>query len=132
MQCHSVGMYRSRGAIAAALKAVFGDKLDAVYDKSSQTVPYKANLGAIDGYLYGSHAGAEVVLENDLKFSVDWQSGQKTRVSSSTSGSIGNWCAVIRQGAECSIRSVIRAAFLFMLLQEVLRRLCLWTVRSVP
>lgn len=78
VQCHSVGMYRSRGAIAAALKAVFGDKLDAVYDKSSQTVPYKANLGAIDGYLYGSHAGAEVVLENDLKFSVDWQSGQKT------------------------------------------------------
>lgn len=78
VQCHSVGMYRSRGAIAAALKAVFGDKLDAVYDKSSQTVPYKANLGAIDGYLYGSHAGAEVVSENDLKFSVDWQSGQKT------------------------------------------------------
>lgn len=78
VQCHSVGMYRSRSAIASALREIYGDRLDAVYDKSSQTVPYKANLGAIDGYLYGSHAGRETVLENGLKFSVDWQSGQKT------------------------------------------------------
>lgn len=78
VQCHSVGMYRSRSAIASALREIYGDRLDAVYDKSSQTVPYKANLGAIDGSLYGSHAGRETVLENGLKFSVDWQSGQKT------------------------------------------------------
>lgn len=78
VQCHSVGVYRSRSAIASALREIYGDRLDAVYDKSSQTVPYKANLGAIDGSLYGSHAGRETVLENGLKFSVDWQSGQKT------------------------------------------------------
>ncbi len=78
VQCHSVGMYRSRAEIASALMQVYGEKLEAVYDKSSQTVPYKAGLGAIDGYLLGSHCGREQVSENTLKFAVDWQSGQKT------------------------------------------------------
>ena len=50
VQCHSVGMYRSRHQIAEAIVAVFGSKIKAVYDKSSQTVPYKANLNPIDGW----------------------------------------------------------------------------------
>ena len=37
MQAHSAGMFRSKGKICEALKAVFGDKLKAVYDKSSGT-----------------------------------------------------------------------------------------------
>ena len=39
VQCHSVGMYRSRMQIAEALREVYGERLAAVYDKSSQTVP---------------------------------------------------------------------------------------------
>lgn len=78
VQCHSVGMYKSRLQIADALRAVYGDRLTAIYDKSSQTLPFKADTGAIDGYLYGKSAGEECVLENGLKFIVSWESGQKT------------------------------------------------------
>ena len=53
VQCHSVGMYHSRTAIAEALREAYGDRLEAIYDKSSQTLPFKADLGAIDGYLWG-------------------------------------------------------------------------------
>ena len=79
VQCHSVGMYRSRMEIAKAIKAVYGEKIIAVYDKSSQTVPFKANLNPTDGYLIGSVAEKNnVVLENGHKFLVNWEEGQKT------------------------------------------------------
>ena len=79
VQCHSVGMYLSRMAIAEALRTVYGEHLTAIYDKSSQTVPFKAGLNAIDGYIWG-HADkkANVVLENGEKFLVNWEEGQKT------------------------------------------------------
>ncbi|MBQ2364915.1 MAG: class I SAM-dependent rRNA methyltransferase [Alistipes sp.] len=79
VQCHSVGMYLSRKYIAEAICAVFGDAIEAIYDKSSQTLPYKAELGAIDGYLWGRLPSSDnVVLENGLKFNVNWEEGQKT------------------------------------------------------
>ena len=79
VQCHSVGMYHSRTAIAEALREAYGDKLEAIYDKSSQTLPFKADLGAIDGYLWGRCVERDnVVLENGLKFKVNWEEGQKT------------------------------------------------------
>ena len=79
VQCHSVGMYHSRSAIAEALREAYGDKLEAIYDKSSQTLPFKADLGAIDGYLWGRCEERDnVVLENGLKFKVNWEEGQKT------------------------------------------------------
>ena len=79
IQCHSVGMYRSRHAIADALRAVYGEQLTAIYDKSSQTVPFKAGLNAVDGYIWGhSDKKSHVVLENGEKFMVNWEEGQKT------------------------------------------------------
>ena len=79
VQCHSVGMYRSREAIAEALRVAYGNELEAIYDKSAQTLPFKADLGAIDGYLWGRNAQNDnVVLENGLKFKVNWVEGQKT------------------------------------------------------
>ena len=79
VQCHSVGMYHSRAAIAMAIRNAYGDKIEAIYDKSSQTLPFKADLGAIDGYLWGRCAERDnVVLENGLKFKVNWEEGQKT------------------------------------------------------
>ena len=79
VQCHSVGMYRSREAIAEALRAAYGSELEAIYDKSAQTLPFKADLGAVDGYLWGSNAQNDnIVLENGLKFKVNWEEGQKT------------------------------------------------------
>lgn len=79
VQCHSVGMYRSRMQIAEALRTVLGDRLTAIYDKSSQTVPYKAGLNAVDGYLWGrSEQRSHAVLENGHRFLVNWEEGQKT------------------------------------------------------
>ena len=81
MQAHSVGMFRSKLQITEALKAVCGDALKAVYDKSSGTAPFKAGLDLVDGYLYkaeGFEADSAEVLENGCKFLVDWTGGQKT------------------------------------------------------
>lgn len=79
VQCHSVGMYRSRKEIAEAIRTVYGERIEAIYDKSAQTVPFKAGLNAVDSYLYGSSATAsQEVLENSNRFNVNWEKGQKT------------------------------------------------------
>ena len=81
VQAHSVGMFRAKKRIADALKAVYGDSLKAVYDKSSGTAPFKAGLELIDGYLYkaeGFSSDEAVVLEGGKKFIVNWCEGQKT------------------------------------------------------
>lgn len=77
MQAHSVGMHYARHAVAEALKTVLGDHLQNIYYKSEATLPYKANLESEDGYLYGGEV-EDIATENGLKFSVDWQKGQKT------------------------------------------------------
>ena len=79
IQCHSVGMYHARLTIADAIRTVYGDRITAIYDKSSQTVPFKAGLNPVDGYLYGKTGGMpRTVLENGEKFLVNWEEGQKT------------------------------------------------------
>ncbi len=79
VQCHSVGMYRSRMEIAAAIRSVYGNKIEAIYDKSSQTLPFKADLGAVDGYLWGGPVAVpQVVSEHGERFLVNWEQGQKT------------------------------------------------------
>jgi len=79
LQAHSVGMYHARHEIAAALQAVYGPALRAVYDKSAETVPGNVAAEAKNGYLLGESTGREhVVLENGHQFAVDWETGQKT------------------------------------------------------
>ena len=81
LQAHSVGMFRAKSAISEALQQLYGDRLKAVYDKSSGTAPFKAGLDLVDGYLYkapGFTADEQAVLENGNKFLVNWCEGQKT------------------------------------------------------
>ena len=81
LQAHSVGMFRAKKQICDALVKLYGDRLKAVYDKSSGTAPFKAGLELVDGYLYrkeGYVQDSESVLENGHKFIVDWTEGQKT------------------------------------------------------
>ena len=81
LQAHSVGMFRAKGAISDALRTVYGERLKAVYDKSSGTAPFKAGLELVDGYLYrkpGFEGDEATVLENGNKFRVNWNEGQKT------------------------------------------------------
>jgi 23S rRNA (cytosine1962-C5)-methyltransferase len=77
MQMHSVGMYLVREMLVNALREVLGDKLKAVYDKSEKSLPFKAGVESKDSYLFGENNDSEV-LENGLRFKVDWLEGQKT------------------------------------------------------
>jgi 23S rRNA (cytosine1962-C5)-methyltransferase len=77
IQCHSIGMYKSRKDITSALIHVFGESLKAVFDKSKESLPKKFALGIENAYLFGT-AGNQVVVENGCKFKIDWEGGQKT------------------------------------------------------
>ena len=78
MQAHSPGMHIARHELAAALKELPGNFIKNIYYKSEGTLPYKANLEAEDGYLYGGMDIPELIVENGLKFRIDWVKGQKT------------------------------------------------------
>jgi len=77
IQMHTVGMFLVLEMLVKALHEVLGEKLKAVYDKSAKSLPYKADVSAEDGYLFGE-GGETEVLENGLRFKVDWIEGQKT------------------------------------------------------
>lgn len=77
MQAHSVGMHADRTTVAEALKNVLGDGLEAVYYKSETTLPYKAELGQENGFIFGQ-SDNNIAIENGLKFHIDWLKGQKT------------------------------------------------------
>lgn len=78
VQSHSVGMHESRMIISEALREVMGESLRNIYYKSETTLPYKANLGAENDYIFGGKDVDEVAVENGLKFYPDWVKGQKT------------------------------------------------------
>lgn len=75
VQAHSPGMHHMRGEIAAALTELPG--IGSVYYKSDSTLPFKAGLDPVNGYLLGNESEA-VALENGLRFNIDWLRGQKT------------------------------------------------------
>lgn len=77
MQAHSVGMHADRHVITKALVNVLGEKLTSVYYKSETTLPYKAELGQENGFIYGE-TDNNIAIENGLKFHIDWLKGQKT------------------------------------------------------
>jgi len=77
LQMHSIGMYMNREYIINALKEIYGSKLRAIYDKSETTIPFKSQIDAKNGYVYGE-SGNQVVLEYGNKFKVNWEEGQKT------------------------------------------------------
>ena len=77
MQAHSVGMHVCRNIIAKVLMNVMGERIKNVFYKSETTLPFKAELGQENGFIYGRSENNTAV-ENGLKFHVDWLKGQKT------------------------------------------------------
>ena len=77
MQMHSVGMYLIRHELITTLQEVLGNKLKAVYNKSEKTLPYKADIQPKDELVFGNPE-SNVILENGLRFKIDWETGQKT------------------------------------------------------
>lgn len=77
MQVHSVGIYRFRNEIASILMENKYFPVTAVYDKSENSIPFKADTVAVNGFLNGS-SEQMVVSEYGYSFNVDWVNGQKT------------------------------------------------------
>ena len=78
MQAHSVGMHLDRMNIVEALKENLAEDLKAVYYKSQTTLPGKDREALADEYLFGMSAVPHLIHENENKFFVDWEEGQKT------------------------------------------------------
>jgi 23S rRNA (cytosine1962-C5)-methyltransferase len=77
-QAHSIGMHKCRTDIAEALQKVYGPVLKSVYDKSSETLPNNYSTNLVNEYLFGSCNEDLIVLENGVKFFIDFINGQKT------------------------------------------------------
>ncbi len=94
IQAHSKGMYNERENFVEAIKAVYGSRLKAVYDKSNASMHHKPakqeeasdsdtqhsalnTQHSTDSYLYGKPSD-DLVLENKHRVKVDWVGGQKT------------------------------------------------------
>ncbi len=76
-QIHSIGMFLIKEQIAEALINILGNKIQAIYDKSESTLPFKSEIKAQNGIIYGKPI-TNIVSENSLQFHIDWEKGQKT------------------------------------------------------
>lgn len=76
IQAHSFFMAKQAELVATCLQEIYGEKLQAVYNKSTNTLP-KNNVLAKDGFLYGN-AENVLVKENNHTFKIDFINGQKT------------------------------------------------------
>lgn len=73
VQAHNAGMFRLRNDIAQAIEKVL-PHIDCIYDKSDENF-FTGNTPS--RFLKGNR-NDDVVLENNLKFYVNWAEGQKT------------------------------------------------------
>jgi len=76
VQCHSIGMYKQLDLIVEGLKNALGDRLVAVYSKSSETLPGRFEIE--DGYVFGAVPTPHIAVERGIRYAVDWVTGQKT------------------------------------------------------
>jgi 23S rRNA (cytosine1962-C5)-methyltransferase len=77
-QAHTIGMWQAKDAIIESLKTLLGEKLVAIYDKSSETLPDIFSKNIENSYLFGTVETPHQALENSNKFLIDWINGQKT------------------------------------------------------
>jgi len=71
--CRNVSRAECIGASIGRLKIV-----ENVYDKSAETLSKNTGITANNDYLIGSKESTDIFFENGLKFTVDWETGQKT------------------------------------------------------
>ncbi|TFV94112.1 class I SAM-dependent rRNA methyltransferase [Algoriphagus kandeliae] len=76
IQCHQIGMHQHVSEIAEALKECYGNKLTAVFDKSSETLP--KNFGLTENQWVFGEPQTDLVQEYGATYRIDWEKGQKT------------------------------------------------------
>jgi 23S rRNA (cytosine1962-C5)-methyltransferase len=74
VQCHSLGMFTERKAIADAILEASAGLIAAVYDKSAEALGRKEG----NDYLAGTPDNSQPCLENGHQFRIDFVQGQKT------------------------------------------------------
>lgn len=79
VQAQTEGMALHLKEIVRALKLIPDLGLEAIYNKSADAMRRMGKDDATeDGYLWGASPEQHLVLENDSRFMVDWENGQKT------------------------------------------------------
>ena len=74
IQAHTDGIFEQLESIAKALKIVMGDSLERIYSKSRASMH---DNEIEDQYLFGT-TGTAIATENDMRFRINWEEGQKT------------------------------------------------------
>jgi Predicted SAM-dependent methyltransferases len=77
IQAQTEGMALNINAIAKAIEAIPELRIEAIYNKSSEAMQRMGKDAVDDGYILGGKC-EKFVLENDSKFLIDWEEGQKT------------------------------------------------------
>lgn len=81
IQCHSIGMHRQRALIAGALATVLENRIFRIYDKSKDALPPQYAEQVRNDYIFGTTPADDkdvIVTENQVRFHIDWEKGQKT------------------------------------------------------
>lgn len=78
IQCHSIGMWLNRENIAKIILELLPQSVFNVYDKSAETLPFKANIKPINGYIIKNTDSTKLGYEYGHQFSIDFETGQKT------------------------------------------------------
>lgn len=76
IQAHNIGMYAHIEEIAQAIKTVMGDSIQAIFDKSAETLP--KNLGIDSNRWLWGKPKTDLVQEYGANYRIDWEKGQKT------------------------------------------------------
>lgn len=77
LQSHSSGMHEQKAAIVSGLKALYGDRIKNVFDKSAEKLKKNTGQEITNEYLEGS-LESNVGMEHGHQFHIDWEVGQKT------------------------------------------------------
>ncbi|HRI29818.1 MAG TPA: class I SAM-dependent methyltransferase, partial [Chitinophagales bacterium] len=79
LQAHHLGIYRCLPHITQAITKVMGNRIQAIYNKSADTLHHSHQTDVQNDYLWGNNPQTgETITENGCQFWVDWVSGQKT------------------------------------------------------
>jgi len=77
LQAHTLGMYQLMNVFSECLKKIFGDTINVLYDKSSESLGRQLPVGNSNSFLLGDDPEM-TVLENGIQFKVNYVEGQKT------------------------------------------------------
>ena len=77
LQSYTMGMHLAKGELVNALVELYNGQLQAVYDKSAETMSRSSAWQINNEFLFGTST-AKIVKENGHFFNIDWVKGQKT------------------------------------------------------